>query len=394
MEKVFHIRAVDRTGNVVELDLNGSSKAEISADLEKKGLHLLELKEKKSVFSRSVSSRFSEYELIFFFRQLSAMLSAGISIGEAVSILAEKLTDPKLKMVFCTLQILLSEGKSFSRALTESGFSFHPLIISFVRQGEHSGDMVTVFRRLISYWERRRNTWQKMIDALIYPFVLMGIVVIIVCFLMVVVVPTFRNIYGDFGANLPETTKFVLFISDLIRGNIYLAVFTISAAAFAGFQLLKHKIELILGVFSGLPLISGIYSSYRLSYFCLALGSLIKSGMSVDESLHVLEDGFQGERIRKVREVLRGGISLSESIVHLRLFNEVNLQMVTVGENTGKLAEVFLNLGEFYESELEYSLRRIMAAFEPILILFMGVIVGFIVMSMFLPIIQMAVMIK
>ncbi|MDD2716613.1 MAG: type II secretion system F family protein [Candidatus Wallbacteria bacterium] len=394
--RTFKVRAVNRDGETIELTLHGNSQSEIQEELTRRGLFPLGVKESadKSGFFTGKGRKLSDYELIFFFRQLLAMLSAGITIGEAIRILSEKLTDPKMKTMFLKLNESLTEGKSFSKAILESGYNFHPLIASFVRQGEQSGDLAEVFKRLIIYWERRRNAFQKIIDAIIYPLVLLAIVFGIVCFLLLHVVPTFTNMYSDFSENLPAFTRMVIYTSDLIRYHFTLVVAAGVFGLFLIYEGLKHQAERMLNMISGFPLIRRFYYYYRLSYFSLALGSLLKSGMSVDDSLSVLQDGFQGGKVAKVREVLHGGVSLSESLKPLNLYNEVNLQMVTVGENTGRLGEVFLNLGEFYESELDYSLRRMLSLFEPLLILLMGMVVGFIVLSMFLPIVQMAALIK
>ncbi|MDD5091660.1 MAG: type II secretion system F family protein [Candidatus Wallbacteria bacterium] len=392
----FRVKAMDRSGGQVELTVRGVDANQVQEEMARRHMLPVSITEEKALLERFFpgSRRLGDYELIFFFRQLMAMVSAGITIGEAVNILADKITDNKLRGLFGELNTMLSEGRAFSYALEKCSFRFPPLVISFVYQGEHSSDLAMVFGRLITYWERKRNARQKLIDAMIYPAVLMVIVVGMLAFLLTAVVPTFTEVFADFSGQLPLPTRVVISVSDVIREHFWIVLAGLALVIFTAQRLIAGHEEKVMDLASKLPLISSLVRLYGVSYFSLAMGSLLKAGMSVDDSLAVLLTGVYGDKIARARVILRGGRTLRESLETMKVFNDVNLQMITVGENTGKLSEIFQNLGEFYETELDYGLRRLLALFEPLLILSMGVLVGFIVLAMFLPIIQMAVLMR
>lgn len=390
----YKITAVDMSGNTVDIQMAASSLDEIYDHLSKRGLEPVSIKRTFDINLFGSSSRLSDYEMIFFFRQILSMVLSGVSVGEGIKILASKIEDIRFRGIFRELATSISQGKSFADSLKDSNYFFPPVIISFINQGENSGDMVEVFKRTISYWEKKRNIKNRLIDALIYPALLLVIIFFIVIFLTMIVIPEFTKIYADFSESLPLITQMTLNFSDFIRAH-YLIIFgSFIGILFAFFLSLKGKMPLLFSLIIRMPIIKTFYRYYTISYTSMALSALLGSGMEIDDSLEILQNGTLESRVIEARKLLRSGNRLSVSLSRLQIFSAVNIEMIAVGEDSGRLVEIFQNMSEFYDGELEIYTKRALTLLEPLLIITLGGMVGFIVFSMFLPIIQLSSLIK
>jgi len=390
----YKITAVDMSGKTIDIQMAASSLEEIYDYLNKRKLEPVSIKKTFNINIFGSSSNLSDYEMIFFFRQILSMVLSGVSVGEGVKILASKIEDMRFRSIFRELASSISQGSSFADSLKESNYFFPPIIISFIDQGENSGNMVEVFKRTISYWEKKRNIKNRLIDALIYPLLLMVIIFCIVIFLTMFVIPEFTKIYSDFSESLPIVTQITLNISDLIRAHFLVIFGTLIALLTVFFLSLKGKMPLIFSMIVKLPIVYTFYRYYTISYTSMALSALLGSGMEIDECLRVLQNGTLENKVIEARQLLRSGNPLYVSLSRLQIFSDVNLEMISVGENSGRLAEVFQNMSEFYDGELDIFTKRALTLLEPALIITLGGMVGFIVFSMFLPIIQLASFIK
>jgi len=390
----YKIKAIDKSGNTLNMEMYANSADEIYDILFIRELEPLSVKKSFEISIFSSNATLSDYEMIFLFRQLLSLVLSGISIGEGVNILSNRIAEKKFRAIFRNIASSLASGKTLANAFLESGYRFPPIVLSFINQGENSGDMAEAFKRIISYWEKRRNIKNRLIDAFIYPSILMIIITVIVFFLTMFVIPEFTTIYSDFSSKLPLATRITLCISNFVRENI-LIIFGIFIALFSGIVFsFKGKYPMIFSFIINLPFIRTFFRYYTVSYISMALGSLLGSGMEIDDSLEVIQRGNLENKVKEVRRLLRSGNSLSFSLTKLGIFSDVNIEMISVGENSGRLSEVFMNISEFYDSELDIFIRRSLAMLEPALIILLGGMVGFIVFSMFLPIIQLASLIK
>ncbi len=395
----FSYQARDGSGNIVNGIQDAINEDNAVTSLMSRGLMVLSLQQKASATRQKKKVwTVKETDLVLFTRQLATMIEAGISLTQALTALYEQ-CDPKrqksLQHVISDVTARVQGGETLHESIAKHPRVFNRLFISMVKAGEHGGLLSDILDRLAGFLEATARLRKKIKSAMTYPVIVVSIAFLITTFLIVRVVPIFGEIFKDFGSKLPAPTQFLLDLSDFIRANWYFMVLGIGAAIFGiraflrstrGHQL-ADRWKLKLPVFG--PLVLKI----SMSRFARTFAQLIRSGVPILEVLdivggaagnHVVEESVQG-----VSTDVERGDNLSVAMSKKKIFPPMMLRMVAAGESTGRIDTMLEKMADFWDEEVEAMLDAMTSLIEPLLIVFLGVIVGGIVIAMFLPIFKL-----
>jgi type IV pilus assembly protein PilC len=364
-----------------------------------RGLMVLSLQQKAATAkSRKKTWTVKETDLVLFTRQLSTMIEAGISLVQALTALYDQ-CDPKrqksLRHIISDVTTRVQGGETFHESIAKHPRVFDRLFVSMVKAGEHGGLLAEILDRLAGFLEASARLRKKIKSAMTYPVIVICIAMAITTFLIVKVVPIFGEIFADFGSKLPAPTQFLIDVSDFMRGEWYFLLGGIAGLFFGIRTFLRStrgkqlwdRWKLKLPVFG--PLIHKIC----MSRFARTFAQLIRSGVPILEVLdivggasgnHVVETSIKG-----VSDDVEKGDNLSVALSKKAIFPPMMLRMVAAGEATGKIDTMLEKMADFWDEEIEAMLDALTSLIEPMLIVFLGVIVGGIVIAMFLPIFKL-----
>ena len=338
--------------------------------------------------------RGTKTELVMFTRQLSTMISAGISLLEALEVLAEQAESPGMKATCSQLANELRGGSDLSAAMASCPKVFTPLYVSMVTAGEASGQMDVILVRLAEYVEASEALKREIRSAMTYPVISLVLVLSITAFLMIGVVPGFKEVFDGLGAELPALTRTVLAISDWLRLHWY-APFFMAGGAFAAFVVLKKTDKGRLAfdkIALRTPIFGPLASKVALARFSRTFATLIRSGVPIMATLDIVAETAGNKVVSNAvlasRESVRNGNMLSEPLSKSKVFPPMVVRMIAIGERSGALEALLEKIAEFYDSQVKAMIKSLTSLIEPLLICFMGGIVGVVILSVFLPILN------
>jgi type IV pilus assembly protein PilC len=341
-----------------------------------------------------VRPRASKSEIVIFTRQLSTMISAGISLLEAIEVLAEQAETPGMKATCHRLAAELRGGSDLSAAMSSCPKVFTPLYVSMVTAGEASGQMDVILQRLADYVEASEELKREIRSAMTYPVISLVLVLSITAFLMIGVVPGFKEVFDGLGAELPALTKTTLAISDWLRAKWYM-VFAFLFAAVAGFVIVKKtpKGALLLDHLTlRVPIFGQLTRKVCLARFSRTFATLVRSGVPIMGTLDIVAETAGNQVIANAvyasRDSVRNGNMLSEPLSQSKAFPPMVVRMIAIGEKSGALEALLEKIAEFYDSQVKAAIKSLTSLIEPLLICFMGGIVGIVILSVFLPILN------
>src|SRR5450432_1499289 len=395
----FSYQARDASGNIVTGIQDAINEDNAVTSLMSRGLMVLSLQQKANA-SRQKNKvwKVKETDLVLFTRQLSTMIEAGISLVQALTALYEQCDAKKqksLRQVIGDVTSHVQGGQTFNESIGRHPRVFNRLFVSMVKAGEHGGLLSEILDRLAGFLEASARLRKKIKSAMTYPVIVICIAFLITTFLIVRVVPVFGEIFKDFGSKLPAPTQFLMDLSDFIRAEWYFMILGIGGTIFGvraflrstrGRQL-SDRWKLKLPVFG--PLVHKI----SMSRFARTFAQLIRSGVPILEVLDIV-GGTSGnhvveESIKGVSADVEKGDNLSVALSKKKIFPPMMLRMVAAGESTGRIDTMLEKMADFWDEEIEAMLDAMTSLIEPLLIVFLGVIVGGIVIAMFLPIFKL-----
>jgi type IV pilus assembly protein PilC len=339
--------------------------------------------------------RASKQEIVIFTRQLSTMISAGISLLESIEVLTEQAETPGMKACCARIAAALRGGSDLSAAMQTCPNVFSPLYVSMVTAGEASGQMDIILQRLADYVEATEELKREIRSAMTYPVISLVLVLSITAFLMIGVVPGFKEVFDGLGAELPALTKMTLAISDWLRTKWYLC-FVGLFAAIIGFMIFKKtpKGELMIDhVTLRLPIFGQLVRKVCLARFSRTFATLVRSGVPIMGTLEIVAETAGNRVISDVvhasRDSVRNGNMLSEPLSQSKVFPPMVVRMIAIGEKSGALESLLEKIAEFYDSQVKATIKSLTSLIEPLLICFMGGIVGVVILSVFLPILNL-----
>ncbi len=349
-------------------------------------------------------------QLTTFTRQLATLVDAGLPLLRGLRVLAKQEKNPVLKDTLGQLGMAIEGGSTFSEALSQHPKIFNRLFVSMVKAGELGGVLEVVLNRLAEFMEKAQKIKGKVIAAMFYPVAVMTVAVIILAVLMIFVVPKFKAIFGDMmdGAALPGFTEFVLQISETLKN--YTIVFpdwaggiplpgpvivglVVLVIVFKIFSKTKLGRRVIDKMKLKMPVLGPVFTKVAISRFARTLGTLVSSGVPILQALTIVKETagnvVVGNAVTKVHESVKEGETITSPLEQANVFPPMVISMVDVGEQTGALPEMLMKIADTFDDEVDNAVSAMTSLLEPIMIVFLAVIVGSIVIALFLPLIKL-----
>ncbi|OEF98060.1 type II secretion system protein F [Vulcanibacillus modesticaldus] len=391
---VYQYLAVNQNGKREKGTIEGNSKEEVIKLLRNKGLYTLEIKEEKqSILKKEIEigKVVKIEELVVFTRQLTTLIRAGVTIIDAIYILSEQTENKRLKKILKQIDSGLRNGETFSSLLAVHKKVFPTMFVNMVKAGEVAGNLDETLDGVATYLEKESNTRKKVKSALTYPIVITIFATFVTVFLMVSVVPTFVQMYADFGAELPLPTRIVIGVSQFIQNRWYLLL-GFGILIVITYNLLDRNIKTkyYLDYFKlKMPVFGKLLQKAAIARFSRTLSSLLVSAVPILQALTMVSQVVNNEAIAKpIRESmdsLRQGKSLHEPLKNYSVFPPLLIHMMAIGEETGSLEEMLNKVADFYESDVEAMTDQLKALLEPMMIILLTVIIGTIIMAVLTP---------
>ena len=335
-------------------------------------------------------------DLAVFTQQLSTMLDAGLPLVSALEALQDQTEDPVFQIVIRNVRLDISSGTAFSEATRKYPKAFPNLFVSMVAAGEASGNLASILGKVAQYFEDTVKLQRKVKGALTYPTVVIGMAVGLVQVLLVFVIPVFAEMFESFGGDLPAPTQMLIDVSDFLKANILYMI--IGAVVF--WFLMGKIISTPKGrrakdiVLFRLPIVGNLTQKVSLSRFCRTYAILLRSGVPILRSLDIVSNAsgntFIERACRDIQRNISQGGQLSDTVATISYFPSTVKHMSRAGEQTGNVDGMMNKIADFYDMEVETIVESLTSLMEPLLIAFLGVVIGGIVMAMFLPIFEMA----
>ncbi|MEY4488897.1 MAG: hypothetical protein RIQ79_1405 [Verrucomicrobiota bacterium] len=354
-----------------------------------------QLAKQKSFEKKSKKYKLPLGELAIFTQQLASLLSAGLPLVQCLEALQDQTEDPVFRVIIRDVRIEISQGSSFSNAVKLFPRAFNTLFVSMVEAGEASGNLSEILSKVAGYFEASVRLSKKVKSAMTYPIAVIGLAVALVNVLLIFVIPVFAAMFADFGAKLPAPTQMLINLSDFLKHNF----FYLAAAVYGVFWGVNKFIATPKGrrlkdtLLVKAPIFGSLIHKISLSRFCRTYATLIRSGVPILRTLEIVSAASNKVQIEDAcveiaRHVSQGG-QVSDVLASNAYFPPMMKHMVKAGESTGNVDGMMTKIADFYDVEAEATVASLTSLIEPILIVFLGVVVGGIVMAMFLPIFQL-----
>jgi type IV pilus assembly protein PilC len=394
----FSYQARDASGNIVSGLLDATDQAGAAALLMNRNLVATKLRAasgRRTEAAKRYQGKVKAQDMVVFTRQLATMVTAGLPLVQSLTALEEQTESKTFKPILRNITERIESGESFSQALAQHPRVFTRLYVSMVKAGETGGLLAEILDRVASYLEATARLKKKVRSAMSYPTIVCCIAILISLFLVIKVIPIFADIYKDFGAKLPAPTQMLINFSNLLRS--YFLFFVLGTAAFV-FGLVKLKktkqgTEIWDRTKLRLPVFGKLIHKICLARFSRTFAALLRSGVPILETLRIVGQS-SGNTQLEYAVVATGvniekGDTLALALGQHKVFPPMLVRMVAAGEQTGKVDAMLEKISDFYDEEIEATLNGLTALIEPLLIVFLGVIVGTIVVCMFLPIFKL-----
>ncbi len=396
----FVCRVANLTGQVFERNVSATDEAALRRDLESQDLLLLDSRRRGGLIpavaqTLRLQGVVSGSEFLFFNQELRALLRAGLPIVPTLDILLERRKNKAFRRALVDVRDRVKSGEALSDAFIAQGEMFPKLYGASLASGERSGELVAVLERFVAYQRNMLAVRRKVVSAMIYPAILLGLSLVVVAVMVFYIVPRFNVLLSDFGTELPWITRVIVSGSLFCRDNWFLILLSTIAAAVG--LILGRKTERgrqAIDQFKlRVPLIGGVVQAYAQNRFTRTLGTLQAGGIplvtSLELSARAVDNAIFEKALLGVAERVREGQSLWESLDRTTLMSDMTVQMVKVGESTGALDEMLQNASDFTDEEIDARLGRLVSLIEPIMLICMAVVVSIMLLSVYYPLIEL-----
>ncbi|MFC1497385.1 type II secretion system F family protein [Verrucomicrobiota bacterium] len=402
----FVYTARNRSGEKVEDSVEAGDRRSALAQIERLGLVPVSVVEGSSVHAESAAkkrfivwhgrqARMGTRDVLLFTTELNDLLSSGMTLGNALNCLAKRKTGKSSDQILADLRDQIVRGASLSEAMSKHPATFTKLYVSMIQAGEASGALSEVLKRLVEHYERIQETKEKIIMALVYPVIVLVIGAISMLVLMLRVIPQFEKIFSEINETLPLPTRILMASSSgmlkygwiLLAAVIFLVVMAKRAIKTEHGRLWWDRFRL------RIPFVKGVIASGVYANFSRTLATLLANGVSVLDALTIVEQTVDntviGKEIRNAKQRVTDGTSISGPLAAGKMFPTIMTDMLAVGEQTGDMSSALVHIARRYENELDRNLKIFTTVLEPIMIVFMALIVGFIAVSIIMAVFKL-----
>lgn len=398
--KKYKYSARDKNGKVVEGEQEARDVNSITDNLHERGLIIVRIQEANTIDWERLSEinigGIPMKEKVVFMRQMATMIGAGLPLTRALEIMVQQSENPMFKRVLGEVLASVQAGKSLATSFKEQKEVFDEVTLNLIDAGEQSGKLQVILDRLATELEEKNSLTAKFKSAMIYPIIILLVIVAVVILMMFVLVPSMATIYSDFGAQLPWATQFLINVSNFFTGYWWAILVTI--------LVLVIGIKYYLGTKSGkrnwdklvlkIPVVGNIISKMQLSQFTRILSLLLGSGLSIMKSLELTADSLSNSMFKETvldakNEVEKGG-ALAIPLARSPYFPLLVSSMVAVGEETGEIDAVLSKVSEYYKEEVDNATTNLSSILEPVFLIIMGLVIGFIALAVYMPMFQLS----
>ncbi len=388
----FSWEGVDKKGKILSGELSAASESSARMALKTKGISVKKIKK-----SRNGNAKVKFADVTTFTRQLATMMKAGVPLLQSFDIVANGHPNQAVSRLLFAIKGSVETGSSLAAAFAEHPQYFDKLFCSLIAAGEKAGILDMILERLAEYQEKMQAIKKKIKSALTYPIAVMGIAMVVTAILMIFVVPSFKEVFTSFGAELPAPTQFVMDLSEIFVSYWYIMVASIVIGIVSFKKLLatsqtaRNKMdELVLR----LPIFGQIIRKATVARWCRTLSTMFAAGVPLVEALDSVANAA-GNNVytvatKNIQTEVSTGTSLTVSMQQQKVFPSMLLQMAQIGEESGALDSMLNKVAEFYEEEVDNAVESLSSLMEPLIISFLGTVVGGLVVAMYLPIFKMA----
>ena len=383
---------VDRANRQVRGEVRAASETVVTTNLRRQGIRVVKIK--KQTFRGG--SKVNAKDITFFTRQLATMLKAGVPLLQSFEIVARGHSNARFSRLMMDLKNKIEAGSSMSQAFREHPAHFDALYCNLVAAGEASGTIDAILERLATYKEKMLAIKSKIKSALFYPISVVVVAIVVVWIIMIWVIPSFKKVFSNFGADLPAPTLIVIAMSEFVVAWWWLA-FLALIGTFVAFGVMLRRSAAFRFAFDRtvlkLPVVGGILEKATIARWTRTLQTMFAAGVPLVESLDAV-GGASGNAVyaagtKKIQTEVSTGTSLTNAMGNTGLFPTMVLQMTQIGEESGSLDNMLGKIADFFEREVDDAVAALSSLLEPIIIVFLGVVIGGLVVAMYLPIFKL-----
>jgi type IV pilus assembly protein PilC len=391
-EHIFIWEGVDRVNRQVRGESKAASETVVTTNLRRQGVRVTKIKRQTFRGGRRVN----EKDITFFTRQLATMLRAGVPLLQSFEIVARGHANARFSRLVMELKGRVEGGSSLSQAFREHPVHFNDLYCNLVGAGETAGMLDGILDRLATYMEKILALKAKIKSALFYPISVMVVAIVVVWVIMVFVIPAFKQVFTSFGADLPAPTLIVMAMSDFVVSWWWL-IFLCFAGALAAFFTMRRRSaafrEVIDRISLKIPIIGPILEKATIARWTRTLATMFAAGVPLVESLDAVA-GAAGNLVyaaatKRIQTEVSTGTSLTNAMTNTKLFPSMVLQMTQIGEESGSLDGMLSKIADFFEREVDDAVAALSSLLEPAIIVFLGIVIGGLVVAMYLPIFKL-----
>ncbi len=396
----FRCRLASPNGEIVEGVYAAENESRLRHELEEKGLFVLSLQPKHAIAGlalhlpqrRSVNTR----EFLVFNQELATLLKAGMPLVQSLDLLKRRVTSPTFREVLTDVHEKVRSGTALSDAFGAHGDLFPRVYTASLLAGERSGNLDAVLRRYVEYTKIVATVKRKTVSALVYPAILVTLAIGLVSIIVLKVVPAFSDFYSSFGAQLPLVTRIIVKVSEIARTQFLLIVTVLAVGAVAVFAWVKQPGQKARfdRVMLSLPMLGQVARKFATSQMSRTLATLLGGGLPLVNALDIaarsVGNQYMAGQLDIVSARVREGESFAAALEARRAFPEVAVKMAEVGESTGALQEMLNTVADFYDEEISTTMDRFITLVEPVLLVFMGLVIAGLLLALYMPLFQLS----
>lgn len=392
-EKAFKWSGIDKKGKRVEGTTHAADTASAESELKSRGIEVTSITEKKEIQIFTKRKVIGPQDILLFTRYLSTMVQAGLPIVQSLEIISRDTENPEMRELLVKVKNSVTGGKTLADSFGEYPEQFNELYVNLIKAGEKSGTLDRILVRLGTYLERTEMLKRKVKKALIYPIAIVTVAFVVTLILLVFVVPRFEKIFSSFGAELPFFTQVIVNLSNFIQSYWWLMLLVIVGGSVGLVKYIKKSKEaqykrdkIILRIY----LVGIIIKKSIIARFARTLAITLEAGMPIVEAMRAMSalmgNKIYSDGINKICDDLTSGKQLSAAMTSSKLFPNMTVQMIAVGEASGKLTDMLNKIADYYEDDVNNIVDNLSSLLEPLIMAVLGVIIGSFVIAMYLPI--------
>ncbi|MBF0389646.1 MAG: type II secretion system F family protein [Desulfamplus sp.] len=397
--KVFVWKAKNPKNKIIKGEMEAEKAEQVIGNLQRKKLTPIKVKEKQKDILENIpflQPKVTESDVIIFCRQFSTMIDAGLPLLQCLEILYAQQENPTFKKVLKKIKEYVETGETFADALKKFPNVFDDLFVNMVAAGEAGGILDIILQRLSAYMEKMAKLKKQVKGAMTYPAITLGIAIIVVGIIMVFVIPVFKQMFDDMGGALPAPTQITVNLSNFVVANIVYIIGGIFGFLFIMKKAYKNpKGRIIMDDLSlKLPVFGILIKKVAVAKFTRTMGTMMSSGVSILEALDIVARTSGNKTVEfaisDVKIGIAEGRSMADPLLESGVFPSMVCSMIAIGESTGALDTMLGKIADFYDDEVDQAVKNLTAMIEPFMLVFLGVVIGGLVIAMYLPIFSIA----